>query len=135
MTNNIQPDVWGPPGWKFIHFVALGYPDNPSEETKKHYQEFFESIQFILPCQRCATHYQQNIQRVPISKYLKDRETLMRWTIDLHNEVNKQRQKPILTYDEALKLYTERQYPVLSTLWKPGILILLLIAIYMYFVR
>jgi hypothetical protein len=135
MTNNILPDVWGPHGWKFIHFVALGYPDNPSEETKKHYQQFFESIQFILPCQSCATHYQKNIQRVPISEYLKDRDTLMRWTIDLHNEVNKQQQKPTLSYEEALKLYTERQYPVLDALWKPCLLILLLIVIYLYFVR
>ena len=25
----LGPDVWGPHGWKFLHFVAVGYPDFP----------------------------------------------------------------------------------------------------------
>ena len=29
MSQSIQPNYWGPHGWKFIHYVALGYPENP----------------------------------------------------------------------------------------------------------
>ena len=29
------PDVWGPHVWKFIHFIALGYPTNPNQKIKK----------------------------------------------------------------------------------------------------
>ena len=31
------PNVWGPYGWKFIHYVTLGYPNNPSNEDKLKY--------------------------------------------------------------------------------------------------
>ena len=134
-TNNILPDVWGPHAWKFIHFVALGYPDHADEATRKHYQEFFESLQNVLPCQSCARHYKDNLQRTPVSEHLKDRETLLRWTFDLHNEVNKQTGEPILSHEAALKLYTERQYPILDYLWKLLVLLVILVLIYVYVVK
>jgi hypothetical protein len=46
----ITPEIWGPHGWKFMHYVALAYPAKPTEEDKKNYKIFFESIQNILPC-------------------------------------------------------------------------------------
>jgi hypothetical protein len=134
-TNNILPDVWGPHGWKFMHFVALGYPDRPDESTRKQYQEFFESFQHVLPCQSCATHYQESLQRVPVSEHLKDRDTLLRWTFDLHNDVNKHKGKSVLSYDEALKLYTERQYPLFDYLWKLLVLLVILVLVYVYVVK
>jgi len=118
-----------------MHFVALGFPDRPDETTRKQYREFFESFQHVLPCQSCATHYQENLQRVPISEHLKDRETLLRWTFDLHNDVNKRMGKSVLSYDEALKLYTERQYPIFDYLWKLIILVVILVLVYVYVVK
>ena len=35
------PEVWGPPGWKFIHYVTMGYSNNPSDELKKKYYNYF----------------------------------------------------------------------------------------------
>ena len=32
---NMGPDIWGPHGWKFLHFVTLGYPEKPTENEKK----------------------------------------------------------------------------------------------------
>ena len=57
----IIPKEWGPSAWKFIHYVALKYPKNPTEEDKKQYFVFFYNLQFILPCERCAKHYKDNI--------------------------------------------------------------------------
>jgi len=54
----------------------------------------------------------------------------MRWTIDLHNEVNLVTNKPVLSYEEAFELYTQKQFPLLSLLSKAIILILILIGIY-----
>ena len=31
------PDKWGPHGWKFIHYVTLGYPHKPSKSDKLKY--------------------------------------------------------------------------------------------------
>jgi hypothetical protein len=27
----ISPKVWGKEGWHFIHYVALNYPDKPTQ--------------------------------------------------------------------------------------------------------
>ncbi len=32
---SIGPKDWGPHGCKFIHYITLGYPKNPSNEKKK----------------------------------------------------------------------------------------------------
>ena len=127
MTNNILPDVWGPHGWKFMHYVALGYPEQPTDQDKAAYRSYFEALQRVLPCKSCATHYQENLRKFPVGEHLKDRDSLMRWTIALHNEVNLATHKPVIPYETALKLYTQRQFPLISLLGKIVIAVLLLI--------
>ena len=102
----IGPDIWGPHGWKFIHMIALAYPDSPSDEKKKHYKDFFTAIQHILPCSICANNYTKNITtELPITdEVLKNKENFLKWSIDLHNLVNKETGKQPLSYDDALDL-------------------------------
>ena len=127
MTNNILPEVWGPHGWKFMHFVALGFPDQPTDQDRSSYQRFYESLQYVLPCHSCATHYQDNLRKYPID--LKDRDSLLRWTFAIHNEVNQRKDKPILSYEDALDLYTHKQLPI-KTICKLVIFIIFLILFY-----
>ena len=41
------PDTWGPHGWKFIHYVTLGYPNNPSDDIKEKYRKLIPSAQAV----------------------------------------------------------------------------------------
>jgi hypothetical protein len=41
------PDVWGPHGWKFIHYITLGYPTNPTQEDKTKYANFFNALKYM----------------------------------------------------------------------------------------
>ena len=101
----LGPDVWGPHGWKFIHFVALGYPKNPTQEDKENYKTFFKALPNILPCSVCKIHFIQNAANNPLTDdILQDRIKLLNWTIDLHNEVNKINNKKIINYNEGLNL-------------------------------
>lgn len=95
----ISPKRWGRDGWRFIHYVALTYPPKPTEEDRKKYIKFFESLQDVLPCEICAVHFRQNMKEYPI-KMGSNRE-LFNWTVDIHNVVNKQNGKKVLSYDEA----------------------------------
>ena len=113
-----------------IHYVALGYPDAPDAKTQAEYRSFFESLQFVLPCEACARHYREILQATPVTDHLRDRETLLRWTFAIHNQVNLRLRKPTLDYHEALKLYTKRQYPTLQILWKVLMLFLLIAIVY-----
>jgi hypothetical protein len=101
----LGPDVWGPHGWKFIHFVALGYPKNPTNEDKENYKLFFKALPNVLPCSICKVHFNQNAINNPLTdEILEDRIKLLNWTIDLHNEVNKINNKKNINYNEGLNL-------------------------------
>jgi len=101
----ITPEVWGPHGWKFIHYVTLGYPENPTQIQKDKYQAFFILLKDVLPCALCANHYKENLQHYPLNdQILNSREKFIKWGIDIHNNVNKSNKKPILDYTTAYNM-------------------------------
>jgi hypothetical protein len=101
----ITPDIWGPHGWKFMHYVALAYPAKPTSEQKNEYKIFFESIQNILPCGMCSYNYKKHLKELPMDdKVLESNITLLKWTIDMHNKVNVQNGKREYTSEEVVNL-------------------------------
>ena len=105
MKNSVKPTIWGPHGWKFLHYVSLGYPNNPTHEDKLNYKNFYHSLQYILPCDKCSFNYQQNLVKLPIDNNLDSRESLVKWVIDIHNLVNNELSKEEVPYEKALSLY------------------------------
>ena len=59
MKNSIKPKIWGPHGWKFLHYVSLGYPEKPTDKEKIYYKNFYYSLQNVLPCEKCAQNYKK----------------------------------------------------------------------------
>jgi hypothetical protein len=105
------PDAWGPHAWKFLHYVSLGYSDNPTNEEKEKYKLFFLLLQDVLPCSICREHYKNNYSKIPITQQvLSSRDNLVKWVIDLHNIVNEMKGKQKLDYDKAIKLITNDFY-------------------------
>jgi hypothetical protein len=102
---HIPPETWGPFFWHTIHIVALGYPSSPSYNEKKSAKEFFESLRFLIPCPICKDHYNAHLEKFPLTPHLDSRKDLFRWTILLHNEVNKTLNKPPFTETQALQYY------------------------------
>ena len=101
----LGPDVWGPHGWKFIHFITLGYPKNPTIDDKNNYKNFFNMIPNILPCIICKNHFKENMIKHPLTDdIMSDRIKLLNWSIDMHNEVNLINNKPFIDYEQGLKL-------------------------------
>jgi len=99
----LPPSVWGPYFWLTIHTIALAYPKEPSYSDKKSAKEFFESLQFLLPCPICREHLKDHLRKNPLGPHLDRRDDLFKWTVVLHNEVNKSLNKPILTELEAIQ--------------------------------
>jgi hypothetical protein len=108
MTNSVQlitPEVWGPHGWKFIHYVTLGYPENPTLAQKEKYKAFLVLLKDVLPCSLCANHYGENLQKLPLTdEIMGSKENLIKWAIDIHNIVNESKNKPIIKYIDARRL-------------------------------
>lgn len=99
------PSVWGPFFWHTIHIVALGYSKNPTYTDKRCAKEFYESLAFLIPCPICREHYKEHIVSSPINTFLDSRTDLIKWTIDIHNKVNKITGKPEWTLEEVLSYY------------------------------
>ena len=125
----ITPEIWGPHGWKFLHYLSFGYPSEPTTEQKNHYKTFFTSLQHVLPCSVCAKHYSQNLVEYSLDEALESRDSLIRWVIDIHNDVNEMKGKKIYSYDEAIKLYTTKET---SLIFKIILVLILLFLIYLF---
>lgn len=129
----MEPKIWGPPAWKFLHSITFQYPENPSDIDKQRYYTFFNSLKYVLPCPNCQEHYSKNFDSIPIK--LEKKEELIEWLIDIHNEVNKLTGKKVYPYEKVYQEYS-------SELGKTGnkgylnilfILILILIFGYYYY--
>lgn len=83
-----SPKIWGPPAWKFIHTVALSYPDTPTPFDKENYKAFFLSLQNVIPCAKCRNHYTKNVKDIDINNYLDNSSSLFLWTNKIHNLAN-----------------------------------------------
>lgn len=99
------PAVWGPFFWHTIHIVALSYPKEPTYTDKRAAKEFYESLVFLLPCPTCREHYSAHLRAKPIATFLDSRADLFRWTVSIHNEVNKMLKKPEWREAEVIAYY------------------------------
>ena len=105
----MDTEVWGPAAWLLIHSAALAYSEeNPTVKVRNNYRKFFESLVDVLPCVYCRKHYTERFDMTSLNNALDSRVKLFRWTVDLHNEVNKSIGKPTYSYLEALKSLQEK---------------------------
>jgi len=101
-----EPKIWGPGLWKSIHYISLGYPDNPTDNDKNNYYNFYINLWKIIPCLSCSNNYKRHLLELPIDSYLQSRNTLFEWTIKLHNIVNKELGKEYISIDKAINIYS-----------------------------
>jgi hypothetical protein len=116
---NFPPTVWGPFFWHTIHIVAIAYPKNPTYLDKKYAKDFYESIGNLLPCPVCREHYAVHTKSNPLTPFLDSQSDLFKWTVMLHNEVNKSLKKPTMTEEEVLFYYKRLGKRQRSPVWTP----------------
>lgn len=104
----MEPKIWGPPAWHFLHTVTFNYPEKPSYKDKSNYYDFFHNLQFILPCDICQANYRRHLKEYPISPYLDSKKTLVEWLIHIHNLVNKENNKPLMSPGNVIRKYKEQ---------------------------
>ena len=114
---HLPPTVWGPFFWHTMHIVAIGYSKHPTYTDKKCAKEFFESLVFLIPCSVCREHYKEHLTEKPITPFLDSRDDLLKWTIDIHNKVNKLTNKPQWTKEEVLLYYEKLGGRARSPIW------------------
>ena len=104
----MQPFIWGKYLWTSIHYISLGYPENPTNEEKNDYKLFFENIFKVIPCYMCSENYKDHLVALPITQeVLRNTKSLFTWTVQIHNIVNKTLNKKQMSVTEAYQLYTK----------------------------
>lgn len=99
----MSPEVWGPFFWNTMHVVSLGYPESPSDDEKKAVIQFYNSLQYMIPCPICREHYHVLLKNSPVENVVNSRKELVWWLFNIHNEVNKQLNKRVITWEEFIK--------------------------------
>lgn len=106
----MAPTVWGPLFWTTMHIVSLGYSPTPSKEEQSAVIQFYRSLEFVIPCPICRAHYSKFLKDMPVENHVANRDALVKWLFDVHNNVNKQLGKSEMTWeqyiDQIKKLHT-----------------------------
>ncbi len=136
--NNISPDIWGPFGWKFMHYITFTYPTYPTDEEKNNYKTFFLSMYKVLPCMRCRVNFNNHLEKYPLDDtVLKTKKNLIEWLVNIHNEVNIMHNKSIMTPNEVMSLYLKKPTNYMDIFYSPifqKILLTIIIIIIIYFI-
>ena len=88
----IPPSKWGPHFWMTLHIACLGCQD------AKVLEDFVEGYKEIIPCLSCREHFEQVLVDNPVP----EADDLFKWSVDVHNIVNKRLGKPEVSYEAAL---------------------------------
>ncbi len=103
----MNQNVWGPHLWFSLHSISFTYPLKPKDSDKANYKAFFTELQHVIPCSVCKKNYIRHLKEFPVNEHLNNRKDIVYWVIDLHNMVNSETGKRVLSYEEALKRYED----------------------------
>lgn len=104
--------VWGPKAWAFLHAITFRCPEKECDYvTRKSIYDLFSSLKELLPCSKCRDHYREYMEDPTTgildmnSSHLSNRDSLSRWLVDLHNDVNYRLGKDVIPYDTIKNYY------------------------------
>jgi hypothetical protein len=110
-----SPSVWGTVFHDSMMFMALSYPENPSDVYQNETEKFFRMFMDRLPCYACRVHARAFVARNPpkfesSSKYVD-------YLIAFHNDINaRSGKKSDWKREEVLPAFYRRFYSNLAQL-------------------
>lgn len=90
----VSIDSWGPSAWNFLHAVSFTLPYPMTQIDIEHYKQFFNSLQWILPCKVCQNHLKEKLAMLPLD--VSSTRACSEWVFKLHNLVNESINKPVI---------------------------------------
>jgi len=107
----LDPNVWGPHFWFFLHTLAISYPHYPNAITKKKYYELIQNLPLFIPVESNGTDFIKLLDEYPVTAYLDSREALIKWMHFIHNKINEKLEKPKISINEFYLRYYEEYKP------------------------
>ena len=107
----LDPKVWGPHYWFFLHTISMSYPLRPNSVTKKKYYEFIQNLPLFIPVENIAGEFSKLLDQYPITPYLDSRDSFIRWVWFIHNKINEKLEKNKISLNKFYELYYEEYKP------------------------
>ena len=83
--NFFNPDIWGPHYWFFLHTIAESYPITPNSITKRKYYDLIQNMPLFIPVVEMGDKFSEFLDKYPVSPYLDNRDSFVRWVHFIHN--------------------------------------------------
>ena len=102
-----NPMLWGSNLWRYMHYAAINYPKNPTNDQIQEMENWLCSLAGTIPCKNCSKHYRGYIEKSKprLHDICSNKDSLFNFLVDLHNKVNVRTGKPEISYEEARNLY------------------------------
>jgi|UniRef100_A0A6C0ELC5 hypothetical protein len=134
-----NPKIWGPHYWFFLFSVSLTYPHSPNNITKKKYYNLIRDFHLFIPDMKIGNEFNELIDIYPVTPYLDNRNSFVRWVNFIHNQINLKLNKPKVELKDALHNYYLLYIPEKKPFWDQSklmflgfIIFLLLTALVLY---
>lgn len=92
----MDPEFWGAPFWRLMHVLVRDHYD--PKDTPRLINILGKDL---LPCSKCRRHFKARLRRRKVPSRRNSPRILQRWLIGLHNEVNYEKGKPVLSEVKA----------------------------------
>jgi len=103
--------TWGPHYWFFLHTVAESYPMHPNDITKRKYYDLIHNMPLFIPDSDIGDKFSRMIDKYPVSPYLDNRDSFVRWVHFIHNKINIMLGKEELSLPMSLEKYRAEYKP------------------------
>ena len=104
-SEKFAPEVWGPHYWFFLQTIAHTYPLTPNAVTKRKYYDLIQNFPLFIPNPEIGDNFIALLDRYPITPYLDNRDSFIRWIHFIHNRINRILGKEEITLFESLDDY------------------------------
>ena len=111
MKLTFDPEVWGPHYWFFLHTVAQSYPETPNAVTKKKYYDLITNFPLFIPVSEMGNQFSDLLDKHPVSPYLDNRDSFIRWVHFIHNKYNFMLGKEEMSLFASLDKYYDLYQP------------------------
>jgi len=109
---NLNPEIWGPSFWFFLHTISFHYPLNPNDVIKKKYYDFIMNFHLFIPVEKISKEFNELVNKYPISPYLDSRDSFISWTHFIHNKINEKLEKPKISLEDFYISYYNKFKPI-----------------------
>ena len=92
--------------WEILHLIGYLYPEHPTHLQKVQIEILFHNMtNGGIPCNTCTVEFKNFLKENNLHRVCRNKTNLKKFMIDLHNHVNKNLHKDILTYSDVDQIY------------------------------